>query len=158
MSPVSALGIPGYILFWGLFVVASALFAQRLYFLYRLMRLGKPENRFDRMGQRIRMTLFEIIPQWCSLKTTTRQDRSGIAHALLFWGFSLYLISYVIFIGLAGGFGPFANTKSVEILRSGGPGKAGKKIIVSVKAIEDGKHEDMRLEPNDVINVPRRIF
>ena len=49
--------------------------------------------------------LIEVVPQWCSLETVTRKDLSGIGHALLFWGFSLFLISYIIFIGLAGGFG-----------------------------------------------------
>jgi len=107
VSPVSATygGIPGYVLFWILFVIAVGLFAQRAYFLFRLMQLGKPENRFDRIGQRIKTMLVEVVPQWCSLKTVTRKDLSGIGHALLFWGFSLFLISYIIFIGLAGGFG-----------------------------------------------------
>ena len=107
MSPVSATywGIPGYVIFWVLFAIAFGLFAQRAYFLFRLMRLGKPENRFDRIGQRIKTMLVEVVPQWCSLKTVTRKDLSGIGHALLFWGFSLFLISYIIFIGLAGGFG-----------------------------------------------------
>ncbi len=107
MSPVSATywGIPGYAIFWIFFVVAVSLFAQRAYFLFRLMRLGKPENRYDRMGQRIKTMLVEVVPQWCSLKTVTQKDLSGIGHALLFWGFSLFLISYIIFIGLAGGFG-----------------------------------------------------
>ena len=107
MSPVSATywGIPGYAIFWVLFAIAVGLFAQRAYFLFRLMRLGKPENRFDRIGQRIKTMLVEVVPQWCSLKTVTGKDLSGIGHALLFWGFSLFLISYIIFIGLAGGFG-----------------------------------------------------
>ena len=107
MSPVSATywGIPGYVIFWVLFAIALGLFAQRAYFLFRLMRLGKPENRFDRIGQRIKTMLVEVVPQWCSLKTVTGKDLSGIGHALLFWGFSLFLISYIIFIGLAGGFG-----------------------------------------------------
>ncbi|MBP1731738.1 MAG: hypothetical protein H6Q55_2167 [Deltaproteobacteria bacterium] len=107
MSPVSATywGIPGYVIFWVLFVVAVGLFAQRAYFLFRLLRLGKPENRFDRIGERIKTMLVEVVPQWCSLKTVTGKDLSGIGHALLFWGFSLFLISYIIFIGLAGGFG-----------------------------------------------------
>ena len=107
VSPVSATywGIPGYVIFWVLFAIAAGLFVQRAYFLFRLMRLGKPENRFDRIGQRIKTMLVEVVPQWCSLKTVTRKDLSGIGHALLFWGFSLFLISYIIFIGLAGGFG-----------------------------------------------------
>jgi Fe-S oxidoreductase len=98
-------GIPGYVIFWVLFAIAVGLFAQRAYFLFRLMRLGKPENRFDRIGERIKTMLVEVVPQWCSLKTVTQKDLSGIGHALLFWGFSLFLISYIIFIGLAGGFG-----------------------------------------------------
>jgi Fe-S oxidoreductase len=107
VSPASATywGIPGYAIFWVLFAIAIGLFAQRAYFLFRLMRLGKPENRFDRIGQRIKTMLVEVVPQWCSLKTVTGKDLSGIGHALLFWGFSLFLISYIIFIGLAGGFG-----------------------------------------------------
>jgi len=107
MSPVSATywGIPGYAIFWVLFVIAFGLFVQRLYILYRLMCLGKQENRFDRIGQRITNMLFEVIPQWCNLKSVTRKDLSGIGHALLFWGFSFFLISYIVFIGLAEGSG-----------------------------------------------------
>ena len=107
MSPVSATywGIPGYAIFWVLFAIAFGLFAQRFYFLFRLMRLGKPENRFDRIGQRIKTMLVEVVPQWCSLKTVTRKDLAGIGHALMFWGFSFFFISYIVFIGLAGGFG-----------------------------------------------------
>jgi Fe-S oxidoreductase len=107
VSPVSETywGIPGHVIFWVVFVIAVSLFVQRAYFLFRLMRLGKPENRFDRIGERIKTMLVEVVPQWCSLKTVTGKDLSGIGHALLFWGFSLFLISYIIFIGLAGGFG-----------------------------------------------------
>ncbi len=107
MSPVSATywGIPGYAIFWVLFAVAFGLFAWRLRFLFRLMRLGKPQNRFDHIGQRIKNMLVEVVPQWCNLKTVTRKDIAGIGHALLFWGFSLFLLSYIIFIGLAGGLG-----------------------------------------------------
>jgi len=107
VSPVSATywGITGYAIFWVLFAIAFGLFAQRFYFLFRLMRLGKPENRFDRIGERIKSMLVEVVPQWCTLKTVTRKDLAGIGHALLFWCFSLFFISYIIFIGLAGGFG-----------------------------------------------------
>jgi len=107
VSPVSATywGIPGLVIFWALFAIAIGLFAQRAYFLFRLMRLGKQENRFDRIGQRIKAMVVELIPQWCTLKTVTRTDRAGMGHALFFWCFCLFFISYIIFIGLAGGFG-----------------------------------------------------
>ncbi len=109
MSPVSESiwGVPGYVIFWILFAVAFGLFAHRLYFLYQLMRLGKDENRSDNMGQRVKSMLFEVIPQWCNLKSVKRGDFAGLGHALLFWGFSLFLISYVVYIGLAAGFGLF---------------------------------------------------
>ena len=107
MSPVSATywGIPGYVIFWVLFAIAVGLFAQRAYFLFRVMRLGKQENRFGRIGQRIKAMFVEIIPQWCTLKTVTRTDRAGMGHALFFWCFCLFFLSYIVFIGLAGGFG-----------------------------------------------------
>jgi Fe-S oxidoreductase len=107
MSPVSATygGIPGYAIFWVLFIIAFALFAQRVYVLVRLMSLGKQENRFERIGQRVKNMLFEVIPQWCSLKSVARKDLAGLGHALMFWGFGFFLISYIVFIGLAEGFG-----------------------------------------------------
>lgn len=107
MSPVGVTygGIPGYVIFWVLFAIAFGLFCQRVYLLFGLLRLGKQENRFDRIGQRIKNMLVEVIPQWCTLKTVTQKDLAGIGHALLFWSFSLFFISYIIFIGLAGGFG-----------------------------------------------------
>jgi len=107
VSPASATywGIPGIIVFWALFAVALGLFLHRVCFLYRLMCLGKPENRYDRIGQRVRGMLVETVSQWCSLKTVTPRDRAGIGHALVFWCFCLFFVSYVVFIGLAGGFG-----------------------------------------------------
>jgi polysaccharide biosynthesis/export protein len=60
-------------------------------------------------------------------------------------------------ISLAGGFGPFANRKEVELLRSGKTGVS-KRIIVNVRAIERGKKPDVPVAPGDIIIVPRRIF
>ena len=109
MSPVSVsyFGISGYVIFWVLFAIAVGLFSQRVYFLLRVMRLGGGENRFDSMGYRIKSMLLETVFQWCSLKNVNRgrQDLAGIGHSFLFWGFSLLFIGYIIFIGLAGGFG-----------------------------------------------------
>ncbi len=107
MSPVSAtyFGISGYVFFWVLFAVTMGLFLPRIYFLYRLMCLGKQENRFDRMGERIKRMILVVIPQWCTLKSVTGKDLAGIGHALLFWGFSCFLVSYIVLIGLGEGLG-----------------------------------------------------
>ena len=107
MSPVSAAywNISGYVIFWVLFAIAFGLFAQRAYLLFRFLRLGQKEKRSESIGHRIKAVLVEVLPQWCNLKSVTRKDRAGIGHALLFWGFSLFFIGYIIFIGLSGGFG-----------------------------------------------------
>lgn len=60
-------------------------------------------------------------------------------------------------ITVAGGLSQFANRKEIELLRTGERGVK-EKMIINMKAIEDGKKEDIPLQPNDNIIVPRRIF
>jgi len=107
VSPLSATywGIPAYVIFWVLFAIAFGLFTQRAYRLFRLLRLGQKERRANNIGRRIKTMLVEVLTQWCNLKGVTRKDRAGIGHALMFWGFSLFFIGYIIFIGLGEGFG-----------------------------------------------------
>jgi hypothetical protein len=107
MSPVSATywGIPGTIIFWVLFAIAFGVFLRRSYFLYRLLRLGKPERRSDRIGQRAIFMLSVVSSQWCALKTVGLTDLAGLGHALMFWGFGFFLIGYVIIFGVSGGLG-----------------------------------------------------
>ena len=69
------------------------------------MRLGQGENCFDSIGHRIKAMLVEVFPQWCNLRSITGKDLAGMGHALLFWGFALFFIGYIIFIGLGEGFG-----------------------------------------------------
>jgi Fe-S oxidoreductase len=107
MSPVSATywGLPGTIIFWVLFALAFGVFLRRSYFLYRLLRLGKPERRSDRIGQRAIFMLSVVSSQWCALKTVGLTDLAGLGHALMFWGFGFFLIGYVIIFGVSGGLG-----------------------------------------------------
>ncbi|MBI2860517.1 MAG: (Fe-S)-binding protein [Chloroflexi bacterium] len=104
MSPVGAtyFGVPGYLIFWALFAVAFGLFLQRMSHLFSLLRLGQREGDFPGMGRRARDMLVEVFPQWCNLKSLSRKDLAGMGHALLFWGFALFFISYILFIGLTG--------------------------------------------------------
>jgi polysaccharide export outer membrane protein len=60
-------------------------------------------------------------------------------------------------ISVAGGLSQFANRKDIELLRSGRNGVQ-EKITINLKAIEEGKKQDVPLLPNDTIIVPRRIF
>jgi Fe-S oxidoreductase/nitrate reductase gamma subunit len=109
MSPVSYSywGLSGYIIFWLLFAVAWGLFTLRAIWLWRLVKSGRDETRSENLFRRIRFMLVEVIGQRCNLKSVKKGDLAGLGHALMFWGFSLFLISYLIFIGFSGGFGFF---------------------------------------------------
>jgi len=60
-------------------------------------------------------------------------------------------------ISVASGLTPFANRRSVSLLRSGKDGVQ-ERIKINVKDIEDGKTPDIPLKPEDTIIVPRRVF
>ena len=60
-------------------------------------------------------------------------------------------------ISVAGGFSQFANHREIELIRKQSSG-AQKKTVINLKAIEQGKKDDVLLRPNDTIIVPRRIF
>jgi Fe-S oxidoreductase len=107
MSPVSVSysGIPGYVIFWFLFAVAAGFFIQRTVLLVRLLRLGRPENRFDRLPYRIIRMAGVAFTQSSNLKSLTLKDPAALGHTLMFWGLMIFGLAYVIFIGLGGGFG-----------------------------------------------------
>lgn len=58
---------------------------------------------------------------------------------------------------VAGGFGQFANRKQVELLRMGESGVE-QRFVINVKDLESGEINDVPLEPDDTIIVPRRMF
>lgn len=60
-------------------------------------------------------------------------------------------------IAIAGGFTPYASRKEIQILRTG-PAGAQERITINLKAIEDGKRDDLPLKADDVIIVSRRVF
>lgn len=107
MPPVvgNHLDVPGYVIFWVLFVVALALFAQRVILLVRLLRLGRPENRFDRPLHRLAGMLTIPTSQASNLKHVAFGDLAPLGHALMFWGLGVFLVGYVVFLGLGAGFG-----------------------------------------------------
>ena len=97
--------ISGYVIFWVSFAIAFGLFVQRASLLFRLLRLGQQDRRSESLRRRIKVMIAEFILQWGSLRSVTRNDIAGVGHALLFWSFGLFFISYIIFIGVAYGFG-----------------------------------------------------
>ena len=107
MSPVSEsyFGIPGYVIFWLLFAVASGLFIQRASLLVRLLKLGRPENCFDRPAYRFIKMLAVAFTQSSNLKGLTPKDPAALGHTIMFWGLMIFGVAYLIFIGLGAGFG-----------------------------------------------------
>jgi Fe-S oxidoreductase len=99
---ITPFGTSGYILFWGLFVAAFGFFINRIILLIRLLRLGRPEPWNP--GWTTGIT-GKVLLQLCNLRRVKWSDLAGFGHALLFWGFGLFFISYILFLGTGAGFG-----------------------------------------------------
>jgi Fe-S oxidoreductase len=82
---------PGYfpanLLFGLLFLAATAFFLFTVYQLYRLLRLGQAEDRFDRMSQRLLGVATFVLGQ----RRVVREP-AGWGHLIIFWGFIIITI------------------------------------------------------------------
>ncbi len=74
--------------------VTAYFFIKRGKFLISLLKVGQPEDRSDQPKERLRFTLKTVLAQRCVLDNVTGKDRAGVGHMLLFYGFSLFVISY----------------------------------------------------------------
>jgi Fe-S oxidoreductase len=74
---------------WIATAVAVGLFAWRARRLVNLLRLGRPENRTDHIGQRLAMVGVEVFGQRRLL-----QEPFGAVHAAIFWGFVAFVASF----------------------------------------------------------------
>ena len=99
------MGVGGYILFWGITLLAAGLFLHRLYHLWRYLSLGQPSGKFFETGKRLIVTLVHVIGQWCQFKNLTRKDLAPIGHIFMAWGFLTFVLYYLIFIIIGTGFG-----------------------------------------------------
>jgi len=97
--------ISGYVLFWGITALAAGLFLHRMYQLLRYMFLGQKIQSVRHLLRRIVDTAWIALTQWCQLKNLTPKDRASIGHAFMFWGFSVFVLFYFLFIILGAGFG-----------------------------------------------------
>jgi Fe-S oxidoreductase len=64
----------------------------------RLIRQGRPVARWDRPLRRLFGVLTIVFGQVKVLQRVPAGDFAGIGHALIFWGFLSFVLSYVIFI------------------------------------------------------------
>ena len=68
----------------------------------KMLLAGKPEDRFDRIGDRIKQVLVIAIGQ----KKMFKEPGAGLMHALIFWGFLVLLIRSISLI-IVGFYEPF---------------------------------------------------
>ncbi|NOZ78602.1 MAG: (Fe-S)-binding protein [Acidobacteria bacterium] len=105
----SFLGIPGYVWFWLLTILGTGGVVYSLSRRYQLLKLARPVNRFDRLGERFKHMMIYAVGQ----KKMFKDPYAGMYHVMIFYGFlvlSLRTTSMVI-EGLAGGWElPFLNT------------------------------------------------
>jgi Fe-S oxidoreductase len=80
-----------HIIFWVVFLAASAGVAWNVRRLIGYLKVARPENRFENIGTRIRNVLVVAIGQ----SKLLREPVAGAIHAMIFWGF-LVLLAAVI--------------------------------------------------------------
>ncbi|MEE8472298.1 MAG: (Fe-S)-binding protein [Dehalococcoidia bacterium] len=105
LSAQSYMFVPGYVVFWLLFILALVLFSQRAYRLVRFLRLGQGDDRLDRVGTRLGGMMAYVFLQVCSLRRVSLRDRAGLGHFFIFWGFVLFSLNYLVFIFVGEGLG-----------------------------------------------------
>ena len=91
--------------------VSGALFYRRV---VRLVLLGRREARFDRPMRRFVNFLLVFVGQRKVVQRVSLRDMAGIGHALIFFGFLSFLLSYAIFIFGDSAWGAFSQTLLTE--------------------------------------------
>ena len=99
VPPDDLFGLPT----WAAVYIPSALgFSTAGYLLhrrvFRLIMLGKAEDRFDQPIRRILGAIPPVFGQAKVLQSVSVKDRAGLAHLFIFWGFASFFTSYLFFI------------------------------------------------------------
>jgi Fe-S oxidoreductase len=81
-------------------VITASIFFFSIKRLYQGLRSGKPENRFDRIPERLKNVLIVALGQ----SKLLREPVAGLMHAFIFWGFCVLLI--VVIESIIQGFYP----------------------------------------------------
>jgi Fe-S oxidoreductase/nitrate reductase gamma subunit len=78
---------PANLLFGIIFIAALAFFLLTVFKLYRILRLGQLEDRFDQIGRRLRGVATFVLGQ----RRVVREP-SGWGHFFIFWGFIIITV------------------------------------------------------------------
>ncbi|MGE5401714.1 MAG: (Fe-S)-binding protein [Ignavibacteriales bacterium] len=91
------------IIFIVVFILSFSLFAYNVRRLISYLMLGKEENRFEDIAQRIKKVLVIALGQ----SKILRDPVAGAIHSLIFWGFMLFLFAVIESI-IQGFYSPFS--------------------------------------------------
>jgi Fe-S oxidoreductase/uncharacterized membrane protein len=83
-------GLPGFVVLWLFAVVAIVLFVRRVLHLLGILRLARPEIRWDRIPKRLGYVVRNVFGQARLLK----EPAFGLAHFFIFWAFVFYAGSF----------------------------------------------------------------
>jgi Fe-S oxidoreductase/nitrate reductase gamma subunit len=84
--------IQGIWIMYALVVVMTIAFGYGAYRYYRLLSVGKPANRFDRPGERVKALFEHALAQ----VRTIHRRYSGLSHLAFSWGFVILFIGTVV--------------------------------------------------------------
>lgn len=84
--------IPYHNLVYILVIIPIALFIWGFMRIFRLIALGKPDNRLDHLGSRLKDKLLYVLGQWRVFKSPL----IGIAHGMVFFGFLVLLVGTLL--------------------------------------------------------------
>jgi Fe-S oxidoreductase len=88
--------VPGWVIFYGLIVLAAVLFAQRVVYLLRLLLKGKPMPRWSHVPTRIWHVIVYVFAQ---VRLLANDFWPGLMHATIFWGFVVLTLGTIEFFG-----------------------------------------------------------
>ncbi len=86
---------PANILFILIFVAANGFFLFTVYKLFRIMRLGQPEERFDRILERLKGVATFVLGQ-----RRVINEPAGWGHFFIFWGFVVITVGSIETFGV----------------------------------------------------------
>jgi Fe-S oxidoreductase/nitrate reductase gamma subunit len=81
--------VPGWAILWVLLLLSAGIFAWRVSFLVRLLRLGRADNRFDQIPARLKQVLVYVFGQ----RRLLDEPLVGIPHVLIFYGFVVFVMA-----------------------------------------------------------------
>jgi len=84
------LGAPGWLWLWALTVISVALFAARLARYLKVLATARPERRWDRLPERLRLFVVNVLGQ----RRLVDEPLIGAAHVIIFWAFIVYATSF----------------------------------------------------------------